>query len=178
VPLFKPAALLPTINSTQRKRPLERLSNYSETRYRSLRVISRRSRRGFIDVLRVKRHEVQRCCSPISRAAFNALTGARTQGPRAKRFPKGFLRISATGNTIIATPIPEMAEYGSRSARHWHALDLAAQTKDHVSAPDCTTRLRSARKQPIFAKARSATTVPRFRDARSVWQEDSPRSVY
>lgn len=112
-------------NSTQRKWPRERLSNYPKTRYRSLRVISPRSRRGFIDVVRFKTHGDYRCCSPIFRAAFNALTGARTQRPRAKRFLKGFLLISATGSTIIATPIPEMAEYGSRSARHRHALDLA-----------------------------------------------------
>ncbi|MGZ7127408.1 MAG: hypothetical protein ACXVH8_06550 [Halobacteriota archaeon] len=126
MPLFKPAALLPKINLDSAQRPLERLSNYPKTRYRSLRVISPRSRRGFIGIARFETHEVHRCCSPISRAAFNALTGARTQGPRAKRFPKGFLRISATENTIIATPIPEMAEYGSRNERHRHALDLAA----------------------------------------------------
>src|SRR5208337_962053 len=69
-------------------------------------------------------HEVHRCCSPISRAAFNALTGVLTQRPRAKRFLEGSLRISALVNTIIATPIQEIAEYGSRNARHRHALDL------------------------------------------------------
>ncbi|MGZ4849222.1 MAG: hypothetical protein ACXV2D_07020 [Halobacteriota archaeon] len=118
--------MLPKINLDSAQRPLERLSNYPKTRYRSLRVISPRSWRGFIGIVRFERHEVHRCCSPISRAAFNALTGARTQGPRAKRFPKGFLRISAAENTITATPIPEMAEYGSRNERHRHALDLAA----------------------------------------------------
>jgi|GEM_PF-500624 hypothetical protein len=148
-------------NSTQRKRPLERLSYYPKTRYRSLRVISPRSRRGFIDVVRFKTHGDHRCYSPIFRAAFNALTGARTQGPRAKRFLRGFLRISATVNTIIATLIPEMAEYGSRSARHRHALDLAPKQVITLVPPiaqRARATLGSSRSTPKLAAR------PQYRD--------------
>ncbi|MGA3198277.1 MAG: hypothetical protein ABSD89_02610 [Halobacteriota archaeon] len=82
-------------------------------------------------------------------------------------------------NTIIATPIPEMAEYSSRSGRR-HALDLWQPKYVIRSAPDCTTRLRRARKQKTAIRA-TLITQPQYRDfeAREAFGlEVSPEKVY
>jgi hypothetical protein len=75
----KRAALLPKIKTRLSANGRLGLSNYSETRYRSLRVISPRSRRGFIDVCALKRMGIIDAARP-----YSALLSMRSPVPELK----------------------------------------------------------------------------------------------